>query len=478
MRRPLLLTALSLVTTTASAGPSADWKRMHGDRATASSYLKSNWNKYDENYHPAYLLDGDPKTAWVEGVDGNGEGQTVTIPLSDLKSARSVRLRLWNGYQKSKNLLDANAAPKDVTVLVRDLGGDVTGTATATLKKELGAQEVVVTIEKGRGVSSVTLRVDSTWPGRVYKDGCISDVEIFVDSDVPWSEKAEKARLAALKSWIGDRKSTAAAFSRLKPDYPWAATHFKVATPSLLESEETAQFDDQTNTWTRRPGSKQVDEQLDEGKPHGVVAKVLSTDDLKALQEIRALAKDKGASVSSSWRRVDVSRQQPVPDGVAELEGYFPSLRAVAAFIDTGAVTFFEAQGEAGGVSRSRPRDADDDWLRSWTTTNARVAFHPDGKTPQRVYFAERRIIEERETIDETDHYVLDFSADGRLQRARRVGGNKAWMSGTIVDFEYDGAGKVGGIRQRSISGGIGPGSDWNNGVNVQSVAVVADGTS
>jgi hypothetical protein len=476
MRRPLLCAALVFIPTTAVAAP--DWKRVHGDRATASSYLKSNWNKYDENYHPAYILDGDPKTAWVEGVDGNGEGQTVTIPLSDLKSARAVRLRVWNGYQKSKNLLDANAAPKDVTILVRDAGGDVTGTATATLQKILGAQEIVVAVAKGRGVSSVTLRVDSTWPGRVYKDGCISDVEVFVDSDVAWSEKAEKARLAALKSWIGERKATAQAFAKLKPDYPWAATHFKVTTPSSWEGEETARYDEKTEKWTRVPGTRQVDEQLRAGTPSGVVAKVLSADDLKALQEVQTLARDKGAGVAPTWRRVDVSRQQPIPDGVAEIEGYFPSLRAVSAYIDPGAVTFFEAQGEAGGVSRSRPRGVDEEWIRSWTTTNARVAFHADGKTPRRVYFAERRIIEERETVDETDHYVLDFSEDGRLRRARRVGGSGSWMSATLVDFDYDGSGKVSGVRQRSISGGIGEGAEWNNGVNVQSVALGADGNS
>jgi hypothetical protein len=251
-----------------------------------------------------------------------------------------------------------------------------------------------------------------------------------------------------------------------------------VTTPWFWEGEETATWDDNTGTWTRVPGTKQVDEQLAEGKPSGVVAKVLSTEDLRALQEVQALAKDKGAAISSTWWRVDVSRQQPIPDGVAEIEGVFPSLRAVSAFIDRGAVTFFEAQGEAGGVSRSRPRQVDEGWIRSWTTTNARVAFHADGKTPRRVYFAERRVIEEREIVDETDHYVLDFGDDGRLVRARRVGGRDDWMSATLVDFDYDGSGKVSGVRQRTISGGVGKGSEWNNGITVQGLALGADGTS
>jgi len=76
------------------------------------------------------------------------------------------------------------------------------------------------------------------------------------------------------------------------------------------------------------------------------------------------------------------------------------------------------------------------------------------------------------------DLTVVCEPADGRLLRARRVGGRTSWMSGTLVDFEYDGAGKISGVRQRSLSGGIGAGSEWNNGVNVQSVALGADGNS
>src|SRR5688500_14568552 len=85
------------------------FKPLHSDGATASSYLANNWNKHTENYHPNYVLDDDPKTAWVEGAEGDGVGESVTIPLSALGSARAVRVEVRNGYQKSKDLHTANA---------------------------------------------------------------------------------------------------------------------------------------------------------------------------------------------------------------------------------------------------------------------------------------------------------------------------------------------------------------------------------
>src|SRR5689334_10788328 len=77
------------------------FRRLYSSQAVASSYLRNDWNKFTENYHPAYALDDDPKTAWVEGASGDGEGETLTIGVSHLPSARAVRVRLRSGYQKS-----------------------------------------------------------------------------------------------------------------------------------------------------------------------------------------------------------------------------------------------------------------------------------------------------------------------------------------------------------------------------------------
>ena len=69
---------------------------LHSSGAESSSFLKSSWNKYTENYHPNYVLDANPKTAWVEGVNGHGENESIHIPFSVLSSAESISIKVRN----------------------------------------------------------------------------------------------------------------------------------------------------------------------------------------------------------------------------------------------------------------------------------------------------------------------------------------------------------------------------------------------
>ena len=117
--------SLFLLASLAMAPAQADFNRLHPRAANASSYLRSNWNRFTENYHPNYVLDDNPATAWVEGDAGNGEGAVLRLPVSALQTARSVKLRVRNGYQKSDNLLVANAAPHKVHWLVYNALGKV-----------------------------------------------------------------------------------------------------------------------------------------------------------------------------------------------------------------------------------------------------------------------------------------------------------------------------------------------------------------
>ncbi len=204
----------------------AEWRLLRHTEVEASSFLQSNWNKYSENYHPNYVADDDPKTAWVEGVDGNGEGQTLRLPTSVIKSARAVKLQVRNGYQKSEGLLVANAAPKQVRIGI-DSGHGITVQETVTLERKMGWQEVVVDLPGGEGVAAVELTIDSVHPGSKYKDTCISDIQVYVDTDVPYRAAIEEARYQRLKAWTAERRKTAAYFASLPATYPFAATAYR-----------------------------------------------------------------------------------------------------------------------------------------------------------------------------------------------------------------------------------------------------------
>ena len=131
------------------------FQQLHSDEARATSYLESNWNKYTENYHPNYVLDDNPVTAWVEGVSGQGEGEVLSWDVSALSSARAVRVRIKNGYQKSSGLFAANSAPKEVQLQVWR-GNEVVAQQKVMLEKKMGWQEVVLPTN-GKGLDHIEL---------------------------------------------------------------------------------------------------------------------------------------------------------------------------------------------------------------------------------------------------------------------------------------------------------------------------------
>ncbi len=181
---------------------------LHADHAEATSYLKSNWSKFDENYHPNYAVDGNPATAWTEGVEGLGEGQALTIPLSKVSGAHRVELRIWNGYQKTSKLLAANASPREVKIDLM-LNGQTVKTMNATLVPKMGEQIVDVQVPERRSFDAVRITVVSSTPGKTYQDLCISDVSVSVDVAEGYSSVAETAKQSRLKAWVGERKAAA-----------------------------------------------------------------------------------------------------------------------------------------------------------------------------------------------------------------------------------------------------------------------------
>ena len=68
--------------------PPRAWKPLRSASASATSFLQNNWNRFEENYHPSYVLDENPATAWVEGAAGFGVDESITIPLSAVRVAR------------------------------------------------------------------------------------------------------------------------------------------------------------------------------------------------------------------------------------------------------------------------------------------------------------------------------------------------------------------------------------------------------
>ena len=125
-------------------------------------------------YGPGRMFDGDPKTAWTEGVPGDGEGQYIQIRFDNPVPVRG--LLITNGYPKSKNVYKWNGRVRLVSITTSN--GQ---TAKFTLKDSPSPQFVPV---PGRGpIAWVRLTIRSAYRGERYRDTTIAEIRVDVGGD-------------------------------------------------------------------------------------------------------------------------------------------------------------------------------------------------------------------------------------------------------------------------------------------------------
>lgn len=116
-------------------------------------------------YGPGNLFDGNPATAWVEGVAGNGEGQRLSF---DFAAPRDVaRLHLSNGYTKSDRTYSRNARVRDLRVT------GSTGVETLLRLADTG-QWQVFDLPGFTAQTWMQMEIVSTYPGSHYQDTALS----------------------------------------------------------------------------------------------------------------------------------------------------------------------------------------------------------------------------------------------------------------------------------------------------------------
>lgn len=345
----------------AQTPPADPFRQLRSSRASASSFLESNWNKYTENYHPNYALDGNAATAWVEGVDGDGEGQVLAWDTSAIPGARRVKVRVRNGYQKSDALLAANAAPRAVTLEVWD-GRTRVATTTAELTRASGWQDLVVDLA-GKGFDHLELRVDSVHAGSKYRDTCISDVETWVDSDVRYDAAWEKARHDELLAWVAERVATARYFAALPPTWPFASTRFVTKD---LPPVEAADFE-------------------------------------RALAAATAPLESRGTFAFSSTK----GAASHLPDGTE----YAYWMGELLPMLRSGDLVLFEATDD---VRKRVEEECDGDCWESWSN----LEVEGSATRPTRARYTYVGHGEGRATTDETTEWTLGWDDRGRLVSA------------------------------------------------------------
>lgn len=225
MRLALLI---ALVPSIALAAPTE--RRLHTDNVDASSFLWNDWNKFVENYHPNYIADDDPATAWVEGAKSTGAGEWVRVNVTPLDNTTKIRLRIRNGYQKSKELWKANARAQGVTVKLVPSGIE----RKFTLEDKDGWQEITLEQPKGE-LRSIGLHITSVFDGTKYTDLCISDMQVFATSETADNPAFEKGKRDKLMQWRAARLAAAKLFTG-KTDIPLYPAYEVKSSPSGIDT--------------------------------------------------------------------------------------------------------------------------------------------------------------------------------------------------------------------------------------------------
>jgi len=416
----LALLCLAVLPFTAAA----EFKRLHSDQATATSFLESNWNKYQENYHPTYVLDDDPKTAWVEGAEGDGVGESLTVRVSSLRQARAVRVVVTPGYQKSKDLFAANGFPTKVELVVRDASDDVTAKQDLTLAPKWGPQTFEVPVTGG--VASMTLTLREVKAGTKYKDTCLSDLQLFVDSDVPYDARVEAARRKAMLAWKKERLGTAKYFSALPTEFPWASTRFtpnddrpwRLVLPRLVDGKKNPNFLELGLWLERNPLPPEFDAESN-----------------AALKELRALVKD---SKGGKWFSVDRKGTAVAPDGVRE--SGLP--RELLALVRSSDLTLFEASGEL-EVKLRNTKTPGQDWVSRRAGLSSMKLLEGTPTAPRKLFGKLSEVEFERSDYETTSWVLATWGDDGLLRRltlwreADEVSGGGRMMDESTTPADY-----------------------------------------
>ena len=147
--------------------------------AEASSNLPDANGK---TYDAANLIDGNYETAWVEGIDGVGIGETITLHLGEVSEVYGIQL--YNGYLASEDLLEKNGIVREVSV---DFGG-----GTVVEKEVYGSSYIWSSVEdmasfnlnrielyKPIATDTIVITIKNADAGNKYDDTCISEITVY-----------------------------------------------------------------------------------------------------------------------------------------------------------------------------------------------------------------------------------------------------------------------------------------------------------
>jgi hypothetical protein len=149
---------------------------MHSTPAGTDKYCVSSVLQQDEvvnkfNYGPDSLFDNLENTAWVEGVDGQGIGEWITIEFDQPRLIKAIEIK--NGYNKDPYLYLKNSRVKEITV---EFSGSV---KTSAVLEDTGSTQLIrLPNDLPIRAYGLKLTIESVYPGTKFADTAISELHV------------------------------------------------------------------------------------------------------------------------------------------------------------------------------------------------------------------------------------------------------------------------------------------------------------
>lgn len=149
--------------------PADNCARLDFGTVCTSSILPQ-WRKV--TYGPANMFDDRLDTAWVEGVDGVGVGEQLTIAFDEERLVSGISL--LNGYHKSNDLFAKNGRITEIYL-------DTSDGQQLTTQIADDAGEQVRSFDRPVRLKWISIQIASAVAGTKYTDTAISEMRVLFE---------------------------------------------------------------------------------------------------------------------------------------------------------------------------------------------------------------------------------------------------------------------------------------------------------
>ena len=136
----------------------------------------------DKKYDAANLVDGNYETAWVEGVDGTGIGESITLKLGE--ESKVYGIQLYNGYLANGDLYEKNGLVTEVqvdfgggNVVTKEVYGNYYGWGSVEDLASLNLNKIE--LNEPVTTDTIVITIKNATAGNKYDDTCISEITVY-----------------------------------------------------------------------------------------------------------------------------------------------------------------------------------------------------------------------------------------------------------------------------------------------------------